>query len=634
MTIDESMKANKQKIITQLSHTGLFSEIDLHFARFIARFSPDWNTDIFMAAALVSRATADGNICLELGAAAETALRENRDMPNKFYLPSPTQWRQTLFSSPAVGRPGDKRPLILDDRNRLYLFRYWDYEKKLAHAIKERIRGELQGIDAEILRTSIQQLFPEVENGKINWQKIAATVAVVKRFSVITGGPGSGKTFTIAGILALLLASVRSTTPKILLAAPTGKAAARLAEAIKQARQYLACSDAIKNDIPEDVYTIHRLLKPEADTPYFRHHADNPLPADIVVIDEASMVDLALMSKLVAAVATDARLLLVGDKDQLASVEAGSILGDICDRQIIHGFSKRFLNKIEKLIWTKVADSIPLSEDQPGLQDCITVLQKSYRFSARGGIGGLSRTINLGNADASLALINSPAETSISWHDIRSRRMLMHELIRMIVDGYRKYLTCQDPGCAMDEFGRFKILCALKKGPFGVTTINRLAEQALGDEGLIPRAQPLSKPWYHGRPVLITRNDYNLNLFNGDIGITLQDPDAPVDELHVYFSGTGGEFRRFPIHALSDHETVYAMTVHKSQGSEFDHVALILPDKDYPLLTRELIYTGLTRARQTVSVWGTESVLRTAILRKIERTSGLREALWSGTNAD
>ena len=624
MTID-----HKKTILPEIKHAGLFTEIDIHFAKFIARFSPDWNADIFLAAALVSRATADGNICLELEAAAEPGLLENRDMPDKLHLPSPTRWRQTLFSSPAVGRPGDKRPLILDDRNRLYLYRYWDYEKKLSHAIKERIKGELEGIDAGELRTSIQQLFPEVENQKINWQKIAASVAILKRFSVITGGPGSGKTFTITGILALLLASARGKTPNILLAAPTGKAAARLAESIKKARQDLACSDAIINGIPDEVYTIHRLLKPMAGTPYFRHHLENPLPADIVVIDEASMVDLALMSKLVAAVAPDARLLLVGDKDQLASVEAGSVLGDICDRQIIHGFSKNFLDKIEKLTGTKGRDSIPLSEDQPGLQDCITVLQKSYRFSAHSGIGGLSRTINLGDADASLALINSPSETSVRWHDIRSRRMLIRELTRMIVDGYRKYLTCQDPGCAMDEFSRFKILCALKKGPFGVTAINRLAEQVLGNEGLIARAQSLSNPWYRGRPVLITRNDYNLGLFNGDIGITLPDPDSSDNELHVYFSGSAGEFRRFPIHSLSEHETVYAMTVHKSQGSEFDHVVLILPDKDYPLLTRELIYTALTRARQTVSVWGTESVLRTAILRKIERSSGLREALWT-----
>jgi exodeoxyribonuclease V alpha subunit len=199
----------------------------------------------------------------------------------------------------------------------------------------------------------------------------------------------------------------------------------------------------------------------------------------------------------------------------------------------------------------------------------------------------------------------------------------------MIVDGYGKYLTIRDPESAMAEFRRFKILCALKRGPFGVNTINRLAEQVLGNEGLIPRGRPLSNPWYRGRPVLITRNDYNLGLFNGDIGITLPDPNSATHELHVYFPGSSGEFRRFPTHGLSEHETVYAMTVHKSQGSEFDHVVLILPDRDYPLLTRELIYTGLTRARRTVSVWGTETVLKTAIMRKIERTSGFREALWT-----
>jgi len=628
------MNGINKKIVTRLNNTGLFTEIDIHFARFIARFSSNWDANIFLAAALVSRATADGDICLDLDTAFETALLENRGIPDKMNLPPPAQWRKILFSSPAVGKPGDKRPLILDDGNRLYLYRYWDYENKLSNSIRERIKGDLQAIDEAELRKAIQQLFPEVGNQEVNWQKIAAVVTVLKRFSVITGGPGSGKTFTITAILALLLACVRGKKPNILLAAPTGKAAARLGESIKQVKQHLVCSDQIKNDIPNEVYTIHRLLKPRAGTPYFRHNLDNPLPADIVVIDEASMVDLALMSKLVQAIAPDARLVLVGDKDQLASVEAGSVLGDICDRQVIHGFSKSFLPKIEKFAGTIQEDSIRLSADTPGLQDCITVLQTSYRFSAHSGIGGLSRTINHGDADASLALINSPSETSITWHEVRSKTGLTHDLARMIVAGYRKYLTIRDPGAALDEFSRFKILCALKRGPFGVNTINILAEQVLSNEGFIPRSRPASNPWYRGRPVMITRNDYTLGLFNGDIGITLPDPDSSTHELYVYFPGSSGEFRRFPIHGLSAHETIYAMTVHKSQGSEFDHVVLILPDTDYPLLTRELIYTGLTRARRTVSVWGTESVLKSAILRKIERTSGLREALWGGTNVD
>ena len=616
-------------IITKFKNTGIFSEIDIHFAGFIARFSADWDATIFLAAALVSRATANGDICLNLDAAAETVLFENGDHPDAPFCPSPDQWRETLFLSPAVGQPGDKCPLILDDRNRLYLYRYWKYEKKLSHFIKERIKGELTEIDYRAFDTAIKKLFPEGEDSEVNWQKLAAVIAVLKRFSIITGGPGSGKTYTIAGILALLLACTPAAKQTIILAAPTGKAAARLGESIKQAKQHLNCSDRIKNAIPNEVYTIHRLLKPITGTPYFRQNIENPLPADILVIDEASMVDLALMSKLVQAVAPDTRLLLVGDKDQLASVEAGSVLGDICDRQVIHGFSKSILKKMEGLTRIKTREKIRLSKDKPGLQDCITVLQSSYRFSANSGIGGLSRAVNHGDAEASLVLLKSPRETSIRWREVYSGRRLTRDLTRMLVDGYRKYLTVTDPLSAMDEFGRFKILCALKNGPFGANTINRLAEQVLSSEGLIPSDPTQRHPWYRGRPVLITENDYNLGLFNGDIGITLPDPNSTANTLHVYFPGRSGEVRRFPTHRLSRHETVYAMTVHKSQGSEFDHVVLILPDKDYPLLTRELIYTGLTRARQTASIWGTESVLKTAIMRRIERTSGLREALWT-----
>ena len=623
------MNYSKNNIVTKFKNTGLFSDIDIHFAGFIVRFSADWDADIFLAAALVSRATANGDICLNLDAAAETVLFEKRDSPDELFCPSPDQWRETLFLSPAVGQPGDRCPLILDDRNRLYLYRYWNYEKKLSDFIKDRIKGELREIDSRALDTIIKKLFPEAEDHKVNWQKLAAVIAVLKRFSIITGGPGSGKTYTIAGILALLLACTPAAKQDIILAAPTGKAAARLGESIKQAKQHLNCSDRIKYAIPSEVYTIHRLLKPIPGTPYFRQNIENPLLADIVVIDEASMVDLALMSKLVQAVAPDARLLLVGDKDQLASVEAGSVLGDICDRQVIHGFSKAILKKIEGLTRIETGEKIRLSKDKPGLQDCITVLQRSYRFSAHSGIGGLSRAVNQGDAEASLALLKSPHETSIAWRKVRSDPSLTRALSRIIVDGYRKYLTARDPLSAMDEFRRFKILCALKNGPFGVNTINRQAEQVLSSEGLIPSGQTERNPWYRGRPVLITENDYNLGLFNGDIGITLPDPNSSAKVLHVYFPGRSGEIRRFSTHRLARHETVYAMTVHKSQGSEFDHVVLILPDKDYPLLTRELIYTGLTRARQTVTIWGTEFVLKTAIMRKVERTSGLREALWT-----
>ena len=242
------MNDSKNNIVTKFKNTGLFSEIDIHFAGFIARFSADWNAELFLAAALVSRATANGDICLNLDAAIDVF--EKWDSPDVPFCPSPDRWRETLFLTPAVGQPGDRCPLILDERNRLYLYRYWNYEKALSDFIKERIKGELTEIDARALDPTIKKLFSEDEDQKVNWQKLAAVIAVLKRFSIITGGPGSGKT-----------------------------------------------------------YTIHRLLKPMTGTPYFRRNTENPLPADIVVIDEASMVDLALMSKLVQAVAPHARLL-------------------------------------------------------------------------------------------------------------------------------------------------------------------------------------------------------------------------------------------------------------------------------------------------------------------------------------
>ena len=615
-------------IISILKTTGLFSDIDIHFARFIERFSAGEDPNVFLAAALVSRATGNGDICLNLEALAETIIFDRPDGTDRLRCPPVDRWQENLLASPAVGRPGSTRPLILDNHHRLYLYRYWEYEKKLSDSIRQRSVGELQDFNSRELARNLKTLFPNPDPRKIDWQEVAAVVAALKRFSVITGGPGSGKTFTIARILALLWQCITTDKPRIYLAAPTGKAAARLGESILEAKRLLNCSDLIKNAIPHEASTIHRLLKPYAGTPYFRRNAENPLAAHVVVVDEASMVDLALMSKLVEAVPPDARLLLVGDKDQLASVEAGSVLGDICDRQAIHDFSNGFLSKIEQLTQFRLADSAQISQNSGCLQDSITVLQESYRFAAESGIGALSRAVNRGDSKAALALLTDPAEKSIAWQPVSSEAYLTHDISRKIVTGYRKYLTLKDPRSAMEEFARFKILCALKIGPSGAIAINRLAEEVLSREGLISFDLRETPAWYRGRPVLITKNDYNLGLFNGDIGITLPDPEAADSDLYVYFPDASGDVKRFAPHRLVECETVYAMTVHKSQGSEFEHIILLLPESDYPLLTRELIYTGLTRARRTVSIWGPEPVFKAAIARKIERTSGLRDALW------
>ncbi|MEE4263147.1 MAG: exodeoxyribonuclease V subunit alpha [Desulfobacteraceae bacterium] len=619
----------KKNTIENLDCSGLFSELDIHFARFILRFSADQDPDIFLAAALVSRATANGDICLTLEAMSGAVLVEEQPGQDPVLCPPVEKWRQKLEAYPAVGKPGERCPLILDDHNRLYLYRYWEYENKLAVSIRDRASGMLADFNPGGVKATLNRLFPSTEEEGIDWQKVAALIALLKRFSVITGGPGSGKTHAIAGVLALILACTSRSKLNIYLTAPTGKAAARLGESILGAKEHLDCSPSIKDLIPGDVFTIHRLLKPISGTPYFHYNSDNLLPADVVVVDEASMVDLALMSKLLQATAPHTRILIVGDKDQLASVQAGSVLGDVCDRQAIHGFSKSFLEQIVRFSGMSMENFAQGPGDGSGLQDCICVLQNSHRFSSQSGIGGISRAINCGDINESMTLLKNSAETAVEWVEINTPMEMQSQLAPRIIDGYKKYLTIKDPVLAMDAFNEFKILCALHIGPYGAGSVNNLAEQVLQRKNLIGPKPAGSHPWYRGRPVMITRNDYSLNLFNGDFGITLPDPEASSeDHLYVYFRDAAGKVRRFLPHRLPQHETVYALTVHKSQGSEFDQVLLVLPDKDYPLMTRELIYTGLTRARTKVSIWGTEPVLTSSISRKIERSSGLRETLW------
>jgi exodeoxyribonuclease V alpha subunit len=618
----------RNRIITYLYHKGIFSWIDIHFAQFITHSCQDSDPDIFLAAALVSRATQNGDICLDLNNSAETVILEKENLHDTLVCPKINRWLQKLAACPAIGMPGEKRPLILDAHHRLYLFRYWEYETILADLILKRVQDQSIDLDIPRLKQSLHTHFP-IENGEsINWQKIAAATAVLNKISVITGGPGTGKTFTITKILVLLLEQADAGGLKICLAAPTGKAAARLQESIRQTPHLMNCSERIKNAIATEVKTIHRLLRPQADSPYFNYNLENPLSADIVVIDEASMVDLALMSKLVQAVPMTARLVLIGDKDQLASVEAGSVLGDICDRNIPHGFSDDFCKHMIELTDEDLNSIQKTSKPKPGLQDSIVVLNKSYRFSADSDIGKLSRHVKRGDPDKALKLLKNSTSDTIAWYDMDSKKDFLKILAEKIVHGYREYLESEDPISALESFARFKILCALRIGPFGVTSINSLAEEILMQQGLIHFDTMRSNPWYKGRPVLITRNDYNLGLFNGDIGITWPDSDGSSRALHVFFPAADGQSKRYATHRLPEHETVFAMTVHKSQGSEFDDVVLILPTRDYPVLTRELIYTGLTRAKQTFSLWANPSVPNIAIKRKIERASGLRESLW------
>jgi exodeoxyribonuclease V alpha subunit len=594
-----------------------FSALDLHFADLVGRLSDRRCIELDLAALLVSRQCTAGHICLPLhdvGGQPLPAVYRGLER-----APEADDWIHKLQGTDAVGAPGEFKPLILDEQGRLYLRRYWEYEKRLADVIKSRLNAARPAVNAKLLRQGLERFFSK--KGETNWQKVAAFTAVMSNFCVITGGPGTGKTRTVAAILALLLEQAGNNRLRISLTAPSGKAAARLKESVQNAKAMLNCANEIKALMPTDATTIHRLLGFIPDSPYFRHNANHQLITDVVVVDEASMVDLALMSKLFQAVPENARIILLGDKDQLTSVEAGYVLGDICNTGMVIQLSKEF----GKFYTASTGETLPikLCSRENVMQDSIVELQRNYRFTSDGGIFKLSRAINAGEVEAAFEILRNSSHGDVSWRLSPPSRSLAAAVREKVIDAYKRYLETDDPAEALAKLSEFQILCALRHGPYGVGDLNRLVEQSLSEAGLLER----EGPWYRGRPVMITRNDYNLNLFNGDIGVVFPDADAN-GEMRVFFACADGAMRKFSPSRLPAHETVFAMTIHKSQGSEFGSVLLILPTEDAPILTRELIYTGLTRARDRVEIWSLENVLRSALSKRTSRTSGLRDALW------
>ncbi|MFZ1639962.1 MAG: exodeoxyribonuclease V subunit alpha [Candidatus Contendobacter sp.] len=620
-----------------LHERGLLTDLDLHFARFMARLAggqPSENSprpageglgvreSLELAAALASHATGQGDICINLRQWARRWNAMAGETP-AFAPPPISDWLGILRASPVVGRPGARQPLILDRRGRLYLYRYWEYEHRLAEDLLRRAGEASVPVDEARLQADLDRLFPRhPQLTGPDWQKVAAAVAALKRVCIISGGPGTGKTSTVLRILALLTGQSGERPLRIALAAPTGKAAARLQEAIRAAKPALGLEPERLAQIPEEASTLHRLLGARPDSAYFRHDRDNPLPVDVLVVDEVSMVGLALMAKTVDALPPAARLILLGDKDQLASVEAGAVLGDLC----FGGgrFSPEFRARLAAL----TGEPLPRGRTVPSpLADAIVLLRHSYRFGSASGIGALARAVNGGkSAEAVALLVGSPHE-DIAWRTLADPAELPEQLAEPVGEGFAPYLRAAREGAGPAEvfecFNQFRVLSALRNGPFGVEALNRLCEAALRDRGLIQTRQD----WYLGRPVMIVRNDYNLRLFNGDIGITLPDPEEP-ERMRVFFLGSDGALRSFAPARLPEHETVYAMTVHKSQGSEFDRVRVVTPNEPSPVLSRELVYTALTRAKLHAAFHGLPEVFAGAVERRLRRSSGLRDRLW------
>ncbi|GGX88781.1 hypothetical protein GCM10007160_15350 [Litchfieldella qijiaojingensis] len=533
------------------------------------------------------------------------------------------------------------------------------------------------------LATILGTLFPASDKTPYDWQKTACALASRSRFAVITGGPGTGKTTTVVKLLALLqtLALSESERPlRIRLAAPTGKAAARLNESIAGQVDGLKLEgvsdspEALKQAIPTEVTTLHRLLGSRPDTRHFRHHAGNPLPLDVLVVDEASMVDVEMMASVLTALPSRARLILLGDKDQLASVEAGSVLGDLCARADGGHYTPDTAEWLQAATGQTLPEGVIDPNGQP-LDQAIAMLRISHRFDASSGIGQLASAVNADQPDnekrqavqrildhgyADLAHLrlrtakhgnasDNALETLVvngnpqGFLNAGQGRTLKGQPL-LPPTGYRHYLeTLHDqrppldaPQEAFDRWaqavleahGNFQLLCALRRGPWGIEGLNERIRQALERHGLIDSKEG-KRLWYLGRPVLVTKNDYGLGLMNGDIGITLALPhphEPGRSVLRVAFP-TGDKDK--PIKwvlpsRLQAVETVYAMTVHKSQGSEFIHTALLLPDAPNPILTRELVYTGITRARHWFTlVESVRGILQEAMQRRVLRVSGL-----------
>ncbi len=600
------------------------TEIDRHFAEFIQKQEGGHDDKIWLAAALASQATQLGHVCLDIPLVAGKKIRNDETEEDRgLVCPDRDSWLERLKLSRMVGFPGQYRPLILDQANRLYLYRYWMYEKRVASYLSDR-KWLFETVDMDLLWNGIQRWFEKSEG--MNRQQIGALIAVCSSLCLITGGPGTGKTSLVVKILALLLEQARGKPLRIALAAPTGKAAARLKEAVDGAKtKFLGEASPLAAWLPQEAFTLHRLLGIRQGDGQPRYHEEFRLPYHVVIVDEASMVDLPLMAKLVAALPGKGRLILLGDKDQLASVEPGAIFGDICTALGADLPPDEFWRIVGREELSKV-DARRARDPQKEKLKPVISLTKNYRFDETSSLGRLSVAVNEGDGAGALDILQKAGEEGLSWKYLKGLSDFEESIRRLAQSDLFSYLSASSIVEAFAAFTNLRVLCALRIGPYGVIAVNHLIESELARVGQIrPRER-----WYHGQPILITQNDYRLKLFNGDVGLIFSEGQSAKEQpgsLRAYFPIEGGNFRDILPSRLPQHETVFAMTVHKSQGSEFDQVVLILPSESSELLTRELVYTAVTRAKRSLEVWGNEEVFMQSVSRKVDRRSGLRDYL-------
>lgn len=563
---------------------------------------------------LVSKKLSEGHICLNLD---DSEVENSRGLLEE-------KWVTTVENSSSTS--GIKQPFVLHN-NRLYFQRYFNYETLILQRLQEFIGAEkkLESARLKALQQEssfIKALFNPIQNSiespKTDWQLVAAISAVLNNFTIITGGPGTGKTTTVAKILSILF----KVNPKlkVALAAPTGKAAARMAESLKET------SAKFNQDVAENIRglepkTIHRLLRSIKDSPHFRHNQQNPLNYDVVIIDESSMIGVALFAKLLDAIGPETRLIMLGDKDQLASVEAGSLFGDLCQSQtqlnIFSSLRSALMNELNGNLPMPRSAEVDGQANHPLFQHVIE-LKVSHRFTSDGGIGKLSRAIIQNDVSVLQDFMETNADVQVVIDQVYSK-----QLFEKVVDGYREFIQEPDIKTALMKLNNLRVLCAIREGEQGLHATNRKIEKYLSDKGLIS----LKGDFYINRPIIITSNNYALGLFNGDVGMIRPDEKGV---LKAWFEDSQGNLKALTPGLITQVETVFAMTIHKSQGSEFNQVFVVLPQtENIAILTRELLYTAVTRAKSKVFIQGTKAVIVKTADGQVQRASGIAQRFFT-----
>ncbi len=657
--------------LAAFSQATVLEAADVHTATTLARLVGGADDEVVLAAALAVRAVRLGHVYVDLADVAVTAAPDQEDVEldlGSLPWPDPATWPSVVAASPltAVGTPAEdgpeNRPLRLLGSH-LYLDRYWRHEDRVAADLRRRSTAEPPAVDAAVLASGLARLFgpgPDADGGGDDLQRVAAATVLLRRFAVVAGGPGTGKTTTVARILALLheqAAALGLPPPRVALAAPTGKAAARLAEAVHHEAASLDVDPAVRTALlATPASTLHRLLgwQPGSRS-RFRHDATNPLGHTTVIVDESSMVSLSLMASLLAAVRPSSRLVLVGDPRQLASVEAGAVLGDIVgpsgptereargpsgptEREARGpsgpggpggGGGLRLSATARSALEAVTGRPITAEDPGPGavVADGIVVLRRVHRFGA--GVAAVAEAIDGGDADRAVAALRA-GTGGVNWIEVPpevdlTRAPELAGVRRAVVNAASAVFDAARAGdgrAALDALGSVQVLCAHRRGPGGAASWRSEIERWL--RSALPGHGAGGTRWYAGRPLLVTENDHALGVFNGDTGVAV---DVGGGRLRAVFDRRGA-LLSLPLTRLASVESLSAMTIHKAQGSQFGAVVVVLPNPTSRALTRELLYTAVTRAQESLTLVGPEASVRAAVGRPIARASGLGDALW------